>query len=130
MRRVQLMSEHWNFRWRRPRVWPSPPGAHLANTVTSRGAAAGPGSTPEGAPLARASDAPALVLATSGSTGAPKRVILTLRNRTLPAYLLSSLNESPLQFRFAGGLFLIVPALVFIFVVRRYLFSMWGIANR
>jgi multiple sugar transport system permease protein len=57
-------------------------------------------------------------------------VILTLRNRTLPAYLLSSLNESPLQFRFAGGLFLIVPALVFIFVVRRYLFSMWGIANR
>ena len=57
-------------------------------------------------------------------------MILTLRNRTLPAYLLSSLNESPLQFRFAGGLFLIVPALVFIFVVRRYLFSMWGIANR
>jgi multiple sugar transport system permease protein len=56
--------------------------------------------------------------------------VLTLRNRTLPAYLLTSLNESPLEFRFAGGLFLIVPALVFIFVVRRYLFSMWGIANR
>lgn len=56
--------------------------------------------------------------------------VLTLRERTLPAYLLSSLNESPLHFRFAGGLFLIVPALVFIFAVRRYLFSMWGIANR
>jgi multiple sugar transport system permease protein len=56
--------------------------------------------------------------------------VLTLRNRTLPAYLLTSLGESPLEFRFAGGLFLIVPALVFIFVVRRYLFSMWGIANR
>jgi multiple sugar transport system permease protein len=56
--------------------------------------------------------------------------VLTLRNRTLPAYLLAGLNESPLEFRFAGGLFLIVPALVFIFAVRRYLFSMWGIANR
>jgi multiple sugar transport system permease protein len=56
--------------------------------------------------------------------------VLTLRQRTLPAYLLVSLAESPLPFRFAGGLFLIVPALVFIFAVRRYLFSMWGIANR
>ena len=50
--------------------------------------------------------------------------------RTLPAFLLVSLAESPLPFRFAGGLFLIVPALIFIFAVRRYLFSMWGIANR
>lgn len=56
--------------------------------------------------------------------------VLTLRERTLPAYLLVSLAESPLPFRFAGGLFLIVPALIFLFVVRRYLFSMWGIANR
>lgn len=56
--------------------------------------------------------------------------VLTLRQRTLPAYLLVSLAESPLAFRFAGGLFLIVPALIFIFAVRRYLFSMWGIANR
>ncbi len=56
--------------------------------------------------------------------------VLTLRERTLTAFLLVSLNESPLHFRFAGGLFLIVPALVFIFAVRRYLFSMWGIANR
>lgn len=56
--------------------------------------------------------------------------VLTLRERTLTAYLLTSLNESPLHFRFAGGLFLIVPALIFIFAVRRYLFSMWGIASR
>jgi multiple sugar transport system permease protein len=56
--------------------------------------------------------------------------VLTLRNRTLTAFLLSGLNESPLEFRFAGGLFLVVPALIFIFNVRRYLFSMWGIANR
>jgi multiple sugar transport system permease protein len=56
--------------------------------------------------------------------------VLTVQNRTLTAYLLSVLSESPLHFRFAGGLFLIVPALVFIFAVRKYLFSMWGIANR
>jgi multiple sugar transport system permease protein len=56
--------------------------------------------------------------------------VLTLRNRTLTAFLLSGLNEAPLSFRFAGGLFLIIPALLFIFYVRRYLFSMWGIANR
>ncbi|WP_027883083.1 carbohydrate ABC transporter permease [Meiothermus rufus] len=56
--------------------------------------------------------------------------LLTLRERTLPAFLLASLNDSPLPFRFAGGFFLIVPALVFIFLIRRYLFTLWGIANR
>ncbi|NLG68778.1 MAG: carbohydrate ABC transporter permease [Firmicutes bacterium] len=56
--------------------------------------------------------------------------ILTLRERTLTAYLLSVLGEAPLPFRFAGGFFLVVPALVFLFLIRRYLFSMWGIASR
>jgi multiple sugar transport system permease protein len=56
--------------------------------------------------------------------------VLSVQNRTLTAYLLSVLSESPLHFRFAGGLFLIIPAVVFIFAVRKYLFSMWGIANR
>ena len=56
--------------------------------------------------------------------------ILTTQSRTLPAYLLTSLNESPLHLRFVGGFFLILPSLIFIFVVRKYLFSMWGIANR
>jgi multiple sugar transport system permease protein len=56
--------------------------------------------------------------------------ILTLRERTLTAYLLSVLNDSPLPFRFAGGFFLIVPALLFIFTIRKYLFTLWGIANR
>jgi multiple sugar transport system permease protein len=56
--------------------------------------------------------------------------VLTVRHRTLTAYLIYSLGESPLHFKFAGGLFLIVPVLVFIFAVRRYLFSMWGIASR
>lgn len=56
--------------------------------------------------------------------------VLTLRERTLPAFLLTRLDESPLHFRFAGGFFLIVPALLFIFLVRRYLFSLWGVTNR
>jgi multiple sugar transport system permease protein len=56
--------------------------------------------------------------------------VLTLQNRTLTAYLLTRLVEAPLYFQFAGGFFLIVPSLVFIFAVRRYLFSMWGIASR
>ena len=32
--------------------------------------------------------------------------------------------------RFAGGAALVVPALVFIFAVRKYMLAMWGIANR
>jgi multiple sugar transport system permease protein len=52
--------------------------------------------------------------------------ILTLRNRTLPAQVLTALNQSPIPFRFAGGFFLLAPALVVIFVIRRYLFSLWG----
>ncbi len=52
--------------------------------------------------------------------------ILTLRNRTLPAQVLSSLNDSPLYYRYAGGFFMIVPALVFIFLIRKYLLNMWG----
>ena len=56
--------------------------------------------------------------------------VLTVRNRTLTAYLLSVLSESPLQVQFAGGLLLIVPSVLFIFLVRRHLFAMWGIASR
>ena len=52
--------------------------------------------------------------------------ILTLRNRTLPALMLSQLNTSPLPFRFAGGFFLVLPALIFIFMIRKYLLGMWG----
>lgn len=56
--------------------------------------------------------------------------VLTLNNRTLTAFLFYSLEESPLHFRYAGGFFLILPSLIFIFAVRKYLFSMWGISNR
>jgi multiple sugar transport system permease protein len=56
--------------------------------------------------------------------------ILTLQNRTLPAQVLSTLNDSPLPYRFAGAFVLIVPSLVFIFFIRRYLFNMWGRVTR
>ena len=56
--------------------------------------------------------------------------VLTIENRTLTAFLLQSLDVSPLHLKFAGGFVLVVPALIFIFAVRKYLFAMWGIANR
>ncbi|RMF80255.1 MAG: carbohydrate ABC transporter permease [Chloroflexi bacterium] len=52
--------------------------------------------------------------------------ILTLRNRTLPAQVLSVLDTSPEPFQFAGGFFMLIPSLIFIFFIRRYLFNMWG----
>ncbi|TDW20916.1 carbohydrate ABC transporter membrane protein 2 (CUT1 family) [Rhizobium azibense] len=56
--------------------------------------------------------------------------VLTVRNRTLTAYLLTVLAESPMHYRFAGGLMLILPSVVFIFAVRRYLFAIWGISSK
>ncbi len=57
-------------------------------------------------------------------------VILTLRERTLPALILSQLNDSPIPFRFAAAWFLMAPSLVFIFVIRRYLLGLWGRVSR
>ncbi len=56
--------------------------------------------------------------------------VLTIEHRTLPAFLLQGLDQAPLHLKFAGGAVLVAPALLFIFLVRKYLFSMWGIANR
>jgi multiple sugar transport system permease protein len=53
--------------------------------------------------------------------------VLTLRNPTLPAKLIVQLNESPVPFRFAGGFFILFPALIFMLFVRRYLFNLWGV---
>jgi len=52
--------------------------------------------------------------------------ILTIQNRTLPAQVLVSLNQSSEPYQFAGGFFMMIPALIFIFFIRRYLFNMWG----
>ncbi len=46
----------------------------------------------------------------------------------LPACNRSTSRRLPLKF--AGGAALVLPALIFIFAVRKYLFAMWGIANR
>jgi multiple sugar transport system permease protein len=52
--------------------------------------------------------------------------ILTVQNRTLPAQVLTSLSNSSLPLRYAGGFVLIVPSLLFILLIRRYLLNMWG----
>ena len=45
--------------------------------------------------------------------------VLTVRHKTPTAYLLSVLSESPLHVQFAGGFLLIVPSVLFIFLVRK-----------
>jgi multiple sugar transport system permease protein len=52
--------------------------------------------------------------------------VLTLSNRTLPAQVLTSLSYSPVYYRFAGGFALVIPAVLFILLMRRYLLNMWG----
>lgn len=53
-------------------------------------------------------------------------IILTIQNRTLPAQVLNTLSQSSEPYQFAGGFFMLVPSLIFIFLIRRYLFNMWG----
>lgn len=57
-------------------------------------------------------------------------VILTLRERTLPAQVLATLTSSPPHFRFAAAWFMLAPSLVFIFLIRRYLLGLWGRVSR
>lgn len=52
--------------------------------------------------------------------------VLTVRNRTLPAQVLATLGSSSEAYQFAGGFFMLIPSIVFIFLIRRYLFNMWG----
>jgi multiple sugar transport system permease protein len=52
--------------------------------------------------------------------------VLTIQNRTLPAQVLYALSQSPEPYQFAGGFFMLVPSMIFIFLIRRYLFNMWG----
>jgi len=56
--------------------------------------------------------------------------ILTTRNRTLPAFVLTSAMSAPDLIKFAAGFLIVLPAMVFVFVARRYLVSMWGITLR
>jgi len=52
--------------------------------------------------------------------------ILTVRTRTLPAQVLASLSTSPLALKLVAGFFMVLPAVVFIVLVRRYLRTVWG----
>ncbi len=52
--------------------------------------------------------------------------VLLVHNRTLPAQVLNTLDKSSQPYQFAGAFFMMIPALIFIFVIRRYLFNMWG----
>lgn len=52
--------------------------------------------------------------------------ILTIQNRTLPAQVLVTLAQSSEPYQFAGGFFMLIPAMIFIFFIRRYLYNMWG----
>ena len=56
--------------------------------------------------------------------------ILTLRNPTLPAKMVQQLSNSPEGFRFAAGLCLTIPAFVFIFFMRPYLFNAFGVGGK
>jgi multiple sugar transport system permease protein len=56
--------------------------------------------------------------------------VLMIEHRTLPAFLLQSLDTSPMPLKFAGGALLVLPAAAFMFLIRRHLFAMWGIASR
>lgn len=52
--------------------------------------------------------------------------VLTVQNRTLPAQVLVSLRQSPEPYKFAGGFFMLLPSVIFIIIIRKYLFNMWG----
>lgn len=56
--------------------------------------------------------------------------ILTLHNRTLPALIVARLEAPTLDFLFASAFFMVLPALIFIFIIRKQLTRMWGITTR
>ena len=56
--------------------------------------------------------------------------VLTVKNRTLPAQVLVSLREASDAYKFAGGFFMLVPSVIFIVIIRKYLFNMWGQASK
>ncbi len=52
--------------------------------------------------------------------------ILTVRTRTLPAQVLASLSTSPLALKLVAGFLMVLPAVVFILLIRRYVRTVWG----
>ena len=56
--------------------------------------------------------------------------LLTLHNRTLPALIVARSEAPTLDFLYASAFFMILPAIIFIYIVRKQLLRMWGIAVR
>lgn len=56
--------------------------------------------------------------------------VLTLTNRTLTAFILNTAMAAVDFIKFAGAFIMIFPAMIFVFIARRYLISMWGITLR
>ena len=56
--------------------------------------------------------------------------VLTVRHQDPDRISAVGALGSPLHVQFAGGFLLIIPSVLFIFLVRRYLFAMWGITSR
>ena len=54
--------------------------------------------------------------------------ILNLTNRTLPAHIFRAAMDSPDYFKFTAGFIMSIPAVIFIFFVRKHLVTMWGIS--
>ena len=52
--------------------------------------------------------------------------VLTLRNPTLPARILTSLTQASLPWQFAAAFVMLVPSLIVIFIIRKYLLGLWG----
>jgi len=52
--------------------------------------------------------------------------ILTVRTRTLPAQVLASLSTSPVALKLVAGFLMVLPAVVFIVLIRRYARAAWG----
>jgi multiple sugar transport system permease protein len=52
--------------------------------------------------------------------------ILTVRMRTFPAQVFASLSTSPLAFKFVAGLLMVLPAVIFVVLIRRYVTRLWG----
>ena len=52
--------------------------------------------------------------------------ILTVRTRTLPAQVLASLSTSPLALKLVAGFLMVLPAVVFIVLIHRYVRMAWG----
>jgi multiple sugar transport system permease protein len=56
--------------------------------------------------------------------------ILTTLNRTLPAFILVSAMAAPDFIKFAASFLIVLPAMVFVLIARRYLIAVWGITIR